>query len=482
MIGTLTHIGRIPRESMPKSVAVCALIVCLIVTPFPLGLAISWGGAFFAMEMSICWLLWCIANFATPTALLPNRIHHQISLALVLIVLTWALIQVVHFVPNAWIHPIWQMASDTIDSRIAGAISINPWQSIGGILKLSACVMGSLLAFSMARSRYYAALIYNSVIIISSAYVLYGFFLAATGTSQPQLIYGLPFQAAWVSGPFMLHNSFATYCGVGALAAISNFLSKGANAVISTRGLRRFSLSVLSFAFSEGAVWLICSALLVAGVVASASRAGIAALLIALLTMSLLGIFLAPKARGRVLSLFATLLVFLPIAGLILVRGDALISRIKDLIDAGTADNVRLALWAASERMIASAPFQGLGFGTFQDAYPLYANQFLPFVMDKAHCDYLELAAGLGLPAAGLLLTALIILGLSCLYGAFNRRRDRHFAITGFCASVLVAVHSSVDFSLQLPGVALSYIVLLGVGVAQSQRTAATGAHAYNSY
>ena len=59
---------------------------------------------------------------------------------------------------------------------------------------------------------------------------------------------------------------------------------------------------------------------------------------------------------------------------------------------------VKIALWSAAQRMITSAPFLGLGLGTFQDAYPMYATQMLPFIMDKAHSDYLEFAAGLGLP------------------------------------------------------------------------------------
>jgi hypothetical protein len=36
-------------------------------------------------------------------------------------------------------------------------------------------------------------------------------------------------------------------------------------------------------------------------------------------------------------------------------------------------------------------------------------------------------------------------------------------------ATVLVALHSLVDFSLQIQAIALSYAMLLGVGVAQSE-------------
>ena len=121
--------------------------------------------------------------------------------------------------------------------------------------------------------------------------------------------------------------------------------------------------------------------------------------------------------------------------------------------------------------MIADAPWFGLGLGTFQDAYPLYASQVLPFVMDKAHCDYLEFAAGIGLPAAIAWWIAIAWLTLLCLRGVRVRRRNRLYPLVAVAASVLVAVHSSVDFSLQLPAVALLYATILGLGVAQALPT-----------
>jgi len=99
------------------------------------------------------------------------------------------------------------------------------------------------------------------------------------------------------------------------------------------------------------------------------------------------------------------------------------------LLDAGVTENVRLTLWAAANRMIADAPLLGLGLGTFQDAYPLYASQVLPYVMDKAHCDYLEFAAGLGLPAAIAWWSAMASLVVLCLRGVRVRHRHRLYPI-----------------------------------------------------
>ena len=158
----------------------------------------------------------------------------------------------------------------------------------------------------------------------------------------------------------------------------------------------------------------------------------------------------------------------LPLFFLVVATGDTLGNRINELLDAGMADNIRFALWASADRMIADAPWLGLGLGTFQDAYPLYATQVFPFVMDKAHCDYLEFAAGIGLPAAIAWWTAVAWLALLCLRGVRVRRRNRVYPLAAMAASVLVGVHSSVDFSLQLPAVSLLYAALMGIGVAQA--------------
>ena len=58
-----------------------------------------------------------------------------------------------------------------------------------------------------------------------------------------------------------------------------------------------------------------------------------------------------------------------------------------------------------------------------------------------------------------------------CLAGCLRRRRDRVFPAVGFAASVAVCAHAFVDFSLQIPAVAVTYAAVLGVGAAQSWRT-----------
>ncbi len=59
-----------------------------------------------------------------------------------------------------------------------------------------------------------------------------------------------------------------------------------------------------------------------------------------------------------------------------------------------------------------------------------------------------------------------------CLVGARVRRRNAVYPCIGVGATVLIATHATVDFSLQIPAVAATYALLMGAAVAQSWRSA----------
>jgi O-antigen ligase len=119
--------------------------------------------------------------------------------------------------------------------------------------------------------------------------------------------------------------------------------------------------------------------------------------------------------------------------------------------------------------MIADRPGTGHGYGTYEQTFRLYQDRSAGlFLVDKAHNTYLEHAAELGVPATVLLYLGPLILFLFCLRGVFMRRRGKIFPLLAVSATVLVAVHALVDFSLQIPAIAVTYAAILGMGVAQS--------------
>jgi hypothetical protein len=118
---------------------------------------------------------------------------------------------------------------------------------------------------------------------------------------------------------------------------------------------------------------------------------------------------------------------------------------------------------------IAERPFMGRGRGSFADVFRMVRDAEVPQDVVITHNSDLEPALEVEVAAAALLVPAFAALFLRCLTSVRVRRRDGICPSIEVGATVLVAVHSSVDFSLQIPAVAAAtYALMMGVAVAQS--------------
>ena len=86
----------------------------------------------------------------------------------------------------------------------------------------------------------------------------------------------------------------------------------------------------------------------------------------------------------------------------------------------------------------------------------------------KAHNTYLENILELGYPAALALFATFGGFLVLTFRGLRRRRQHKVYPCIGFAATALVSSHSLVDFSLQIPAVAMTYSLLMGAACAQS--------------
>ena len=93
----------------------------------------------------------------------------------------------------------------------------------------------------------------------------------------------------------------------------------------------------------------------------------------------------------------------------------------------------------------------------------------MPSIYDYAHDTYLETSLELGLPATLLLALPIVAAIIELARGVRIRRRDLLGPCVGIGASALVWLHALVDFSIQIPAVAVGYAMLMGIGYAQSR-------------
>ncbi|MEN8723787.1 MAG: O-antigen ligase family protein [Alphaproteobacteria bacterium] len=133
----------------------------------------------------------------------------------------------------------------------------------------------------------------------------------------------------------------------------------------------------------------------------------------------------------------------------------------------------RTVLFSTTLAIIESQPILGTGLGSFQDMFRQAKPDWVLIAVDYAHNVYLELALELGVPMTLVLLASPLILLLRLIYLGHRSRMQnyvfRPLQIMAIGATLAVAIHGVVDFSVQIPGVAVTWLVILGLAVGQVQ-------------
>jgi O-antigen ligase len=449
-----------------EQVAFGLFVATLAWSPFPLGSNRPWSWSLLALLIACVWCFWCCSIWRKPSAAIPLMYGYRAALILVLLAIAWGFIQVLPIVPRGWVGPVWQTTAPLVGGKLAATISVSPWRSTTELMKLVSYVMAAWLARVFARSPEGAYKLLDAIIIVGALYAAYSFVLLLIGHSQFEIFYGVPLRETAFSGPFVNRNSFATYEGLVAVCAGSRLITKTWSRAESAPDIGGRLLSTGHYLAGKGAIWSVAALLAFSAVVMTGSRAGNLATWSATIVVLFISLGLAKQQKRGWLALSVAVCVIAVAFALLAVNGAALAGRLDDMAAAG--DTTRLLLWNAALKMIQNAPLTGWGLGTYQLVYPLYTTGSMHFVMDKAHNDILEFVAGFGLPAAVLWWSALAWLVAICGRGIFTRKRHRVLPAVALGASILVAIHSIFDFSLQMPAIALTYAAILGLGAAQA--------------
>jgi O-antigen ligase len=149
----------------------------------------------------------------------------------------------------------------------------------------------------------------------------------------------------------------------------------------------------------------------------------------------------------------------------------ALDRSIETFNSSGIINDERPIVYVLTLGAIENNFWTGTGLGTFNPGFLMYSNSTLGLAYDRAHNDYLEAAFELGVPAALIQIASIAWVVLMCLRGYFIRHRDRNYPLIAVGLTTIVAAHATLDFSLQVPAVAMTFAILLGTGFAQAFST-----------
>ncbi|MGH6846069.1 MAG: O-antigen ligase family protein [Methylocella sp.] len=448
------------------------------------------GALFSALVLALAWVpLWLGANrpfaWGVDAILFPGlALVYEISLLLrsrrhpvgvrrlaapVILfaaVVVWIFIQMSTSVPVAWQHPVWAMAADVLERPLDGSISVNRDLTALALLRLATAVSALWVSIQLCRDADRAHLLIHAVGAIAAAYSTYGLVSYAL-FSGAIFWFDVEKEIGFVRSTFVNRNSFATYAGLGLVATTGMILRLYRHEVRAEAGSlsHRFALFIEAtgrrgwFLFGTGLVTF-------AALLATGSRGGVASTALGL--FGLLALTLARHSRRGGERIEAVVFVAAAALACLVFFGDLFVGRIAS---GGFFDDAtRHGAYLITLRSILVSPFLGFGDGTFVDVFPMYRDRSIDVIgtWDKAHNTYLEIFQGLGLVFGTTFLAALACLVYLCVAGALKRRRDSGPAVVASAAALLIAVHALVDFSVQMQAVALTFMALLGAGVAQS--------------
>jgi O-antigen ligase len=390
-----------------------------------------------------------------------------IPAALFVAVVLWIGFQNATWTPSFLHHPIWGLTADVLDREVAGSISVNRDLTTLALLRLVTAASVFWIAVQLCRDGARAMRLLFSIAIIGAIYAGYGLISLAM-TPGYVLWVKTSAQHGFVTSTFINRNSFATYAGMGLVVICALILRLYCHEFTSVGGSVRFRIAAfIEVTGQKGAALFGCGFVVLVALLMSGSRGGIVA---TALGLSILGALTLRRRKKGAAEQREAIIVFgaLLVAATFLAFGDVFVGK---LTHEGLYDPGRMQLYTLTIGSILRAPLLGYGYGTFADVFPMFRDQAMGTMerWDMAHDTYLEVLQGLGLLFGSMLVASVILLVLRCVKGAITRRQNETMPCVAASVALLVGVHSLVDFSLQMQAIAITFMALLGAGVAQSE-------------
>lgn len=320
--------------------------------------------------------------------------------------------------------------------QLAAGLSIYPWRTLNSLLDWATFAALFFVALQVGgdrelRQRFLQALLY------------FGFALSVLATLQMFTSDGKIFwlfpsgYTDFVLGPFVYRNQYAAF--------IEMVLPLTLYRAVTDR--------------RAASCYWVMAAIMVASVIAGASRAGAFLVLLEVIVIPAIAMRRA-SISGRALALGWGQFVLLAVVCSVVVGWDVLWTRFQQT-DPYMA---RKEMMLSSVQMLCARPWTGFGLGTWSTAYPAYALFDSGLFVNQAHNDWIQWAVEGGVPFLFLMAAFAVLLV-----------RPAFRSIWGL-GLISVLLHCAVDYPMQQrPALAGWYFAMAGVLAAFSRNVPLPG-------
>ncbi len=453
-----------------------ALLALLVWLPLPFASNQLWAEAIFEICIALIAAVWLLGWKRM-------KVEHSESFAgarpLLWVLGIWLVYLACMLIPlPPSLHLILSPESYT-QYRLAGIdswtpLSVDPYSGFLYWLKSVAYALLFVLILLLVNSKQRLVLLAFTMVLSGLFQAFYGSIMTLSG-----LEYGFVIKKAaylgFATGTFVNRNHLAGYLemtlaiGIGLLLASWTSSDK-------IRTWRQRVRSLVTLLLSAKLLLRLMLAIMVIALVLTRSRMGNTAFFSGMLLAGMLSLLMFRAQTGSVREMFAKretrstviLLSSLMVIDLFIVGTwfgvEKVVARIEQSSMTNDADRVEVSQNTIS--LLRDYPLFGTGGGSFHAVYPRYRPQSVVSYYDHAHEDYLEIAADTGLAGLGLLGT-MVLMSLGGALRALYRRRDplmRGMAFASVMGIIALLIHSTVDFNLQIPANAATFMVILALG------------------
>lgn len=338
------------------------------------------------------------------------------------------------------------------------------------LIRAATCGAIFLTARALCRDRARARLLLYFFMVGAMLVIGYGFLSQATTNSCYVGSY-LKKVGAWdvnyrctMSGTFVSSNSFGSYCGMALVAAMTLLFAPRRGQGRRPYGYGEQEEGLLSGLTGYRLVMLAICLLSLGGLLISASRAGLVATAVSVglaILLMMRGLWRARPDLTRIVIIGAV------VVGIVVTAIAGRMMFIK--LETGGSVSERMQIWMASWKAITMSPWLGWGPGSFADIYTIVQPASTTLPNDLAHSTPLEVMVEVGIPMAFVVYAILLVPWFVTLYGALTIRvMHRYLPVAALAAATVPTVHSTIDFSLQMPAIAFVVSAMLGMGWAQA--------------
>jgi putative inorganic carbon (HCO3(-)) transporter len=467
------------RHNQADSWIFYGLLVLMAWLPIPYGSNRPWAAALLGLMAATLLVLWLCVALAGRVKLQSSVSENRWMILLWLLWLGWIAFQLLPL-PFSIVQILSPQAATHYLDGFPGAateswsLSIAPGRTYQQLLLSLSYFVLYLLVVQVASSRERLSLLAGVIVLSGLAQALYGSLMVLSGIEYGFLMKKVAYLGN-ATGTFINRNHLAGYLEITAAVGIGLVVADlrgrmGGNWRIWLRDLSELI-------FSRKLRVRVFVSVMVIALVLTRSRMGNTAFFASLLLCGAIYVLLRERHLFvKSVLLFASLLLI----DLLIVSNWYGLEKVVERVEqTEVATEARAHIAPELVRAADAYWLTGAGLGNFATAFLPFRVSHTKHYYDHAHNDYAEFMVETGIIGCALL-TALVLATVLHALRVMVSRRDRlrtGIALAGFMAMTAIAIHSTVDFNLQIPANAATLVVIMAMVNSSSHRSKALRRH-----